>query len=188
MRRPERLLLHTLILLAILSLSYTSVAAQKAKGNGFDAIAKHLKTRYQARKRGIPFLGLAKFAVRIVKPAGVKSINLSIFEDLKNTGELGDAELSGLMRASLSEEWLPLASIRQRNGEQIYIYAAEDGKDVKLAVLAINQSEAILARVKVDPNALRGFLDNPKILGISLGDRGQERAAFQTMQDDNEKK
>jgi hypothetical protein len=174
-RRPERLFIHALILLAILSISSASAPAQQ-RGGGFDAIAKHLKTRYQARKKGIPFLGLAKFAIRIVKPAGVKSINVSLFEDLKNTSGLPDGELSGMMRDSLSAEWQPLISIRQRNGDQIYIYATEAGKDIKLAVLAINQTDAVLARVKVEPNALRKFLDNPSILGISLGGNRQAQA------------
>ncbi|HYO92719.1 MAG TPA: hypothetical protein VEQ40_13845 [Pyrinomonadaceae bacterium] len=173
--RRHRLFIHALVLLTILSLGYSRAAAQKS-GNGFDAITKHLKMRYQARKKSVPFLGLAKFAVRIVKPAGVKSINLSLFEDLKNTGELTDNELSGLMRDALSPEWQPLVSARQRNGDQVYIYAAEAGKDVKLAVLVINQREAVLARVKVDPQALRRFMDNPKVLGISLGDNRQQQA------------
>ncbi|HEX8175466.1 MAG TPA: hypothetical protein VF543_10125 [Pyrinomonadaceae bacterium] len=184
--RRHRLFIHVLVLLTILSLGYSRAAAQNSGGNGFDAITKHLKTRYQARKKSIPFLGLAKFAVRIVKPAGVKSINLSLFEDLKDTGELTDNELSGLMRNALSPEWQPLVSVRQRNGEQLYIYAAEAGKDVKLAVLLINQREAVLARVKIDPNALRRFLDDPKIMGISLGDNRQQQA-FQSNQSDTEK-
>lgn len=185
--RRDRLFIHALVLLTILSLGYSSAAAQRSGGNGFDAITRHLKTRYQAKKKSIPFLGLAKFGIRIIKPAGVKSINLSLFEGLKNTGELADSELSSLMRGSLSEEWQPLLSVRHRDGNQIYIYAAEEGKDVKLAVLSINQTEAVLARVKVDPQALRRFLDNPQILGISLGDNRQQQQALQPDQGEDGK-
>jgi hypothetical protein len=148
--------------------------AQKSKGSDFDAIAKHLKARYQAKKKSIPFFGLAKFAIRLVKPAGVKSINVSIFENLRNTGELLDSELSSVMRNNMSAEWQPLVTVRQRNGDMVYIYAAEAGKDIKLAVLAINQTNAVLARVKIDPNALRKFMDDPQIMGISLGNNRQE--------------
>lgn len=174
MRSPRKLFLYALILLALFSVGYRRAAAQS--NQGFDAITKHLKTRYRAKKRSIPFFGLAKFAVRIVKPAGVKSISLSLFEDLKNTDELPDNELNGLMRNSLSSEWQPLVSVRQRNGDQVYIYAADAGKDIKLAVLVINQREAALARVRVNPDALRKFMDNPQILGISLGDDRQAEA------------
>lgn len=174
MRRPKRLFIHAMILLAVLSIGYRTASAQS--NNGFDVIAKHLKTRYQAKKRSIPFFGLAKFAIRIIKPAGVKSIDVSLFEDLKNTNELPDNELSGLMRNALSAEWQPLVSVRSRNGDQVYIYATEAGKDLKLAVLVINQREAALARVKINPDALRKFLDDPKILGISLSDNSQTQA------------
>lgn len=184
MRSPKKLFLHALILLALLSVGYGSASAQS--NQGFDAIAKHLKTRYQAKKKSIPFLGLAKFAVRIVKPAGVKSISISLFEDLKNTEELPDNELSGLMRNALSPEWQPLISVRQRNGDQVYIYATEAGKDIKLAVLVINQREAALARVRVNPDALRKFMDNPQIMGISLGDNRQAQA-LQPKQDEQGK-
>src|SRR3954469_2939697 len=116
MRRPRRLFMLATVLLAIVAFACSTVVAQRKGGSDFDAIVKHLKTRYQAKKRGIPFMGLAKFGIRIIKPAGVKSINVSLFEDLKNTGELSDSELSGVMRNSLSAEWMPLASFRQRGG------------------------------------------------------------------------
>lgn len=175
MRRHRRFLITALLLLAALSVSYSTASAQKSS-NGFEAIAKHLKTRYQARKKSIPFMGLAKFAVRLVKPAGVKSISVSIFENLQGTGELLGAELNGVMRNALSPEWLPLVTFRRKGGDQVYVYATDEGKDLKLAVLSINQSNAVLARVKIDPNALRKFLDNPSILGISLGDGGEQQA------------
>ncbi|HEY0323018.1 MAG TPA: hypothetical protein VGC66_18830 [Pyrinomonadaceae bacterium] len=186
MRRPQRLFIQTLVLLAILVVANSTATAQKSGNGGFDAIAKHLKTRYQARKKSIPFMGLAKFAIRIVKPAGVKSVSVSLFEDLKNTGELLDSELSAVMRNCLSQEWQPLISIRQRNGDQIYVYATEAGKDINLAVLSINQTDAVLARVKVAPNALRKFLDNPNVLGITLGDT-RETQALQPKESDAEK-
>lgn len=166
MRRSLKLFVHAAILLMVLSCGYATASAQDG---GFKNITQHLKTRYRAKKKSIPFLGLAKFAVRIVKPAGVKSFSLSLFENLKNTNNLPDAELSAMMRGALSPDWQPLVSVRSRNGDQVYVYAMESGKDVKLAVLVINQTEAALARVKIDPVSLRKFMDNPKILGISLG-------------------
>lgn len=185
--RRQRLFIHALVLLTILFAASSNALAQKSSGKGFDAITKHLKLRYQARKKSIPFFGLARFGIRIIRPAGVKSVNVSLFENLKYTGELSDGELSGLMRESLSEEWQPLLSARQRNGNQVYVYAAEEGKDVKLAVLSINQTEAVLARVKIDPDALRRFLENPKILGISLSDRSDEPQALQEPKSETEK-
>src|ERR1043165_898647 len=116
MRRPRRCFMHAAVLLAMAAFACSTIQAQRKSGSDFDAIVKHLKTRYQAKKRGIPFMGLAKFGIRIIKPAGVKSLSVSLFEDLKNTGELADSELNSVMRNSLSAEWMPLASFRQRGG------------------------------------------------------------------------
>ena len=165
--RPFKLVTAALVLLVALSFGHIAANAQD---NGFKQIRDHLKTRYQAKKRGIPLLGLAKFAVKIIKPAGVKSFNLTIFEELKNTNRLPDSELSAMMKSALGPEWSPLVSVRTRSGDQVYAYAQEAGKDIRLAVLVINEREAALARVKIDPKALRNFVDNPKILGISLSD------------------
>lgn len=173
--RRRRVLLKALVLVVVLFATCSVASAQKP-GRGFDAIANHLKTRYQAKKKSIPFLGLAKFAVRVIKPAGVKSISVSVFENLQGTGALLDSELNGIMRDALSPEWLPLATFRRKGGDQVYVYAADAGKDIKLAVLSINQSNAVLARIRIDPNALRNFLDNPSIMGISLGDRDEPQA------------
>jgi hypothetical protein len=184
-RSHRRFLPHALVLIALLSVCASSAAAQS--NQGFDVIAKHLKTRYQAKKKGIPLLGLAKFAVRIVKPAGVKSISISLFEELKNTGELPDSELSGLMRNAMTPEWMPLLSVRKRTGDQVYVYAAESGKDIKLAVLVINQTNAAIVRVKISPDSLRKFMDDPRIMGISLGGDDRQEQAFQPKESDTEK-
>jgi hypothetical protein len=177
-REHVRFATRILILLALLSIACASVAGQSSSkaSRGFDGIAKHLKTRYQAKKKSIPFLGLAKLAVRIVRPAGVKSFSLSLFEGLKDTRELPDNELNDIMRSYLAPEWQPMVSVRSRKGDQVYVYAMEEGKDVKLAVLVINEREAALARVKVSPESLRKFIDDPKILGISLKDNRPEEA------------
>lgn len=139
-----------------------------AKDPEFDAIAKHLKTQYRAKRRKIPFMGLAKFAVQIIRPAGVKSIKVAIFEELSHAPAAGNNELNALMRSALSPEWLPLVRFRSRDGEQMYVYAREDGESVKLMVVQIDGEDAFVARVKINPEKLKEFLENPKVLGISL--------------------
>jgi len=169
MTKHRKLFIHTLVALVITAtLLAATPQAVKADDPEFDAITKHLKLFYQARRVSIPFLGLANFFVRVVRPAGVKSFKVAIFEDLNFTPGKTDAELGEIMRTALSPEWHSLVRIRSRDGEQTYIYAREAGENIKLMVVTIDRSDAVVARVKVSPKRLSEFLNNPKILGISV--------------------
>lgn len=154
--------------LALFILLCGSHAVADAKDPAFDAITRHLKSQYKAKKRGIPFMGLARFAVKIIHPAGVNSIKVAIFEELNHTPAAGNNELSAIMRNSLGPEWQPLVRMRSRDGEQMYVYAADEGKNINMLVLTIDGTEAVVARVKLNPERLKSFIENPRILGISL--------------------
>lgn len=165
MTKRKRYFIYVLALVVALSFNYTTASA---KDLPFDAIAKHLKSQYKAKRRKIPLMGLANFAVKIIRPAGVKSIKVAIFEELDHAPAAGDNELNLILRNALSPDWRPLVRVRSRTGEQTYVYATEEGKSVKLMVVNIDRDEAVIARVKLNPDKLKDFLENPKILGIPL--------------------
>ena len=169
MTKHKNPIVHALVALAItttLLMAATPVA--RAGDPEFDAVTKHLKLFYNAKRVSIPFLGLANFFVKIVRPAGVKSFKVAIFEDLNFTGGKTDTELGSVLRSALSPEWHPLVRARSRDGERLYVYAREEGENIKLMVVTIDRSDAVVARVKLSPKRLSEFLSNPKILGISL--------------------
>ncbi|HEY0006289.1 MAG TPA: hypothetical protein VGB17_16025 [Pyrinomonadaceae bacterium] len=167
---------HFFIILtvALLLLSFASTTAL-ADDKEFDAVTKHLKTQYKAKRVRIPFLGLASFAVRLVRPAGVKSFKVAIFEDLSFAGGMLDDGLNRVLRNALSQEWQPLVRVRSREGEQTYIYARDSGQHIKLMVVNIGRKDAVVLRVKVNPDKLSAFINNPKLLGISLARKPETR-------------
>jgi hypothetical protein len=169
MTKYRKLFIHTLVALVITTTMLVA-APQTARADDpeFDAITKHLKLFYNAKRVSIPFLGLANFFVKIVRPAGVKSFKVAIFEDLNFTSGKMDTELGAVLRGALSVEWQPLVRIRSRDGEQTFVYAREAGENIKLMVVTIDRSDAVIARVKLSPKRLSEFLSNPKILGISV--------------------
>src|SRR5205085_6631268 len=117
----------------------------------------------------IPFMNLAHFFVRVVKPAGVKSFKVAIFEKLNfRSGEV-DTGLNAVMRSALKAEWQPLVRARSRDGEQVYVYAREDGANFKLMIVTIDHDEAVVARVKFSPEKLSELLNDPQLLGIRVG-------------------
>jgi len=168
MTKQKRWLIYVLLLATFLSFS---VADVRADDRAFKAISTHLKTRYKAKRKGIPFLGLANFAVKLIRPAGVKSIKVAIFEDIDQPGNTNYAELNAVIRQALDNEWQPLVRVSSRKrGEQVFVYARNEGDDIKLMVVSLQQTEAFIARVKVNPATLARWMEKPEILGISLKD------------------
>lgn len=166
----KRLLVSFALLLFIFTLTATTA---NAKDGEFDAVVNHLKTKYRAKKVSIPFLWVARFAVKIVKPAGVKSFDITLFENLQFSRATLDEEMQAAMRNSLSADWSPILRIRSREGEQVYMYMREAGKDIKIMFVTIDKNEAAVIRAKFNPDKLAEFINDPKIFGISISDSDQ---------------
>lgn len=160
-----------LITLSLLILIFVvSAANANANGDEYRQIVNHLKTKYQAKKVKIPFIFLARFAVGVVRPAGVKSFSVTLFEDLKFSRESLDREMQQAMRASFDQNWTPIFHVRSRDGQQAYMYMREAGTSVKLALVTIDNGNAAVIRATFSPERLADFINDPKIFGISLGD------------------
>ena len=157
------------ITLIFLTLAFTiAVPNAMAKGNEFNAVCKHIKTKYKAKRVKIPFMWLARFAVGIVKPAGVKSFRVTIFKNLQFSPETLNEEMKFVMQDAFSDEWIPLLRIRSDKGNQVYMNMREVGKNLKVLVVTIDKDQAVVVRAKFNPNKLAKFIENPKIFGISL--------------------
>jgi hypothetical protein len=175
MLKTRRTFVASSLLLFVLAVAVPTV---NANGNEYEAVANHLKTKYSGRKVSIPFMWIAKAAVKIVRPAGVKSFNITLFEDLKFSKESLDKEMRSVMRRSFGPEWSSILNVRSKDGEQVYMYMREDGKNIKIALVTIEGSEAALIRATFSPEKLADFINNPKIFGISLDDgNGQKKSS-----------
>lgn len=157
------------LLFLLLAFTFTAPTVT-AKDKDYDAIINHLQKNYQAKKVKIPFMWLARFAVRIVKPAGVRSFSFTMFENLKFSNNTLDDEMKFAMTNSLSPEWLPILRVRSRTGEQVYAYLRESGKNIRMMLVTFNQDQATVIKATFNPDKLAEFINNPKIFGISIGD------------------
>jgi len=146
-----------------------------AKPSEYDLIVRHLKTKYQAKKVNIPFVWLARAAVSMVRPAGVRSFSVTLFRDLKFSREHLDVEMPAAMRRSFGEEWLPVFHVRSRDGQQAYMYMREANDCVRIALVTIDKENAAVIRATFKPDKLAEFINDPKILGISLKDDDQDK-------------
>lgn len=165
---PRKHLLAALCLL-VFGIMAASPAAH-AKTSEYEKIVKHLKTNYRAKKVSIPFMWLAKFAVKVVRPAGVKSFNVTLFKDLQFSRDTLDLEMRNALENSFGPEWSPIFRVRSRSGQNAYMYLREDGKNVKITVVTVEKNEAAVIRATFSPEKLAEFINEPKIFGISLSD------------------
>lgn len=163
--RKSLLIAKLLLGMLLVCLAATPTQANEPE---FDALTKHIKQNYQGHQVKIPFLGLARFAVKIIRPAGVKSFKVAIFENLRPRDAAHAPAMSLVMRTNLPDDWQPLLRVRSVEGGEVYVYAKPVGKDIKLLIASINGAEGFVARVKFSPKSLAKWLQKPEIMGISL--------------------
>ena len=153
--------------LAGLLLAFVVSPPATARADDFDAVVKNVRAACGGKKVRIPFLGLAGFVTKIVRPAGVKSFKLAVLEDLTRAGDVSG--LGAAIGQSLGPGWRPLVRIRSgRGAEQTHVYVREAGDNLKLMIVTLGGDQATVIRAKVNPEALARFARDPKILGISL--------------------
>src|SRR5919205_1843154 len=95
---------------AALSLSLLLLAPAQARADEFDAVVKNVRTACGGKRVRIPFLGLAGFMTKLVRPAGVKSFKLAVFEDVTKEGDV--TGLGEAIGRSLGPGWRPLVRVR----------------------------------------------------------------------------
>jgi hypothetical protein len=159
----------------IFALSFFAVAVipAQAKPSEYDLLVRHLRTKYKAKKINIPFIFLARMAVGIARPAGVKSFSITLFKDLKISRENLDIEMQSAMRNAFGPEWSPIFRARSQNGQQAYMYMREEGNSVRISLLTIDKEQAAIIRATFNPDKLVDFINNPRIMGIPIGDETQ---------------
>ena len=138
--------------------------------NEYDAIVNHLKTQYKAKKVNLFVMWMARAAVSMIKPAGVRSFSLTVFEHLQFSSQTLDSEMQAAMRRSYGPEWSSIFHARSRTGEQAYMYMKSDDQNVKVVLVTIEKEQAAIIRATFSPDKLIEFINNPQILGIKLGD------------------
>ncbi|HVF91106.1 MAG TPA: hypothetical protein VNH22_13640 [Blastocatellia bacterium] len=175
MTTGKSLFIRLLIVTALVSLA---PSAASASDRSFSSVVKHLKSNYRARgKSTFGFVNLARFAVKLVRPAGVKNFKVAMLSDLQyeNLPGPGTAAFHSYIRNTVNPLWRPLFQYNAKlKGQWNYVYITEEGKDVKILAVALQQREAFVVQFKFSPDKLAKFIDDPKIMGISLkGDRNE---------------
>ena len=150
-----------------------------ADDKSYSQVVKHIKTNYRAKQQG--FFGmmmLARFAVKLIKPAGVKNFKVTLLRDLDYTGGPSpeSKEFHAYLRNKITPEWTPLVSYSApRERQWTYVFTTPEKEDIKLLVVTVQKQDAVVVQAKISPARLAEFMNNPQIMGISLKDDNSQR-------------
>lgn len=171
-----RLLTRVLITLALISLA---PAVASGGEDSFSSVVRHIKKNYHARQQG--FFGammLARFAVKVIKPAGVKNFKMVLLTDLDYSQAPSPerGHLHAFIRDTIDPRWAPLVQYSSPREQQwSYVYVTRENEDVKLLVVTLQQQNAVVLQTKFSPAKLVEFMNNPQIMGISLNSDNKQK-------------
>ena len=186
----KRFLTRLSITVALVSLA---PVAALAGDESYSSVVKHIKSNYHAKQQG--FLGammLARFAVKVIKPAGVKNFKLTLLRDLdySEAGGPQGGQFHAFIRDKIDRRWTPLVQYSSpREMQWSYVYVTREKEDVKLLIVTLAQRDAVVLQTKFSPEKLVEFMNNPQIMGISLNDDDRardNRARADDADDDND--
>jgi hypothetical protein len=154
-------------------------AASLAGDESFSSVVKHIKSNYHAKQQG--FFGammLARFAVKIIKPAGVKNFKVVLLKDLdySEAPGPGNGQFHSSIRNKIDPRWTPLVQYSSpREKQWTYVYVTREKEDVQLLVVTLQQKDAVVLQTKFSPAKLVEFMNNPQIMGITLNSDNKSR-------------
>ena len=137
-----------------------SCAVVQGAEREFDDIVRAISDELHARPTHIPFFGLVNFATSVAHPAGVKHLDMAVFEDL-DLDEHAAKGIAETIRKSVGGRWKPFVQVRSRD-ETVIVYMQEDRADCKLLVTTVEAGEVTLVQVKLNPEGLQVWLDEPE--------------------------
>lgn len=138
--------------LAIATLLLASVALPLHAD--FSDVARAIDRKDGVSRIWIPFLGVARAVVWVVRPEGVHDFQLVTF---KSDGDVDPRELHEIMKEKAGAGFKPLVQVWSRRSDEVsFIYAkpSKEGTRIELMVLAHDGEETVLVRVDVDAEVL----------------------------------
>jgi len=167
-----------------------SPVASMAGDESFSKVVKHIKSSYRAKQQG--FFGammLARFAVKVIKPAGVKNFKLVLLRDLDyaEAPSPRNGQFHAFIQSKIDPKWAPLVQYSSpREKQWTYVFFTQEKDDVKVLVVTLQRNDAVVLQTKFSPAKLVEFMNNPQIMGISLNDKSKDGVARTENADDDD--
>jgi len=138
-----------------------ALVPNRAYADEFGKIVHQIETTYHVHHNYSFLMGFARVVVKCTGGfAGVKGFKIALFDDQHLFSSSPDSDLDDVIQSGGEQGWQPLVKSYSRRGhEHSYIYARQEGKDLKLLIVSVEPSEAVVIQVKVNPDKLAKFIE-----------------------------
>lgn len=164
-------------LVPAMALSFALPAA--ARDREFSAAVHHIESTYHVHRSHRFLMWGVGMIVKVAHPEGVRSLRLAIFEDQKFSGAGDDMQFTSLLEKSLdrtaaehhTEPWQRMVRVWSRHDdERTYIYARPRGNDMELFIVSLETDEAVVLKLKMNPDKLDEMVNEHRSVGRSVAD------------------
>jgi len=133
----------------------------QARADDFGKIVHSIESNYHVHRNHSWVMGFAGILVKCTGGfAGVKGFKGALFENQHLSGSNPDSSLDEVVQSAGEHGWQPIVkSYSRRHNEHNYIYARQEGKDLKVLIVSVEPSEAVVIQVKVNPDKLAKFIE-----------------------------
>lgn len=108
----------------------------------------------------IPFLGMARFFVRIIEPEGVSDLRVAVFD---GKGRGLPANFDDAIRAAVGPEFQPVVTVAsKRDGDHALIFAKPTMRGMRMIIVAHEHGEAAVVELEVDPKRFARFVEHAR--------------------------
>ncbi len=135
-----------------------SSAVLEGADRGFDDIVRAISSQFHTQPLHIPFFGLVNFATFVAHPAGVKHLDLAVFENL-DRDDHSARDLAEVIRMA-DGGWRPFVRVRG-HAQTVLVYMAEERGDCRLLVLTAEAGQVTVVELKLNPEATEAWFREP---------------------------
>lgn len=124
-------------------------------------------------KRPMRMMGLVSFVARPFMPPGVSGLHLAVFDGVNPALPPDSHDFASFMQGVVGPGYHPFVRVRSgREPEQTYIYL-HDAKDASdLLIVTMDASDTVVVKVRLKPEAMRDWMDDPVGQGRSQRNGG----------------
>lgn len=142
----------------------------------FKDIVQAMSQEFRAKPTRIPMMGLVNFVSFVARPAGVRHIDIAVFENLEGRGVM-PADLRARVERTIGRSWQPFVKVvsrRKGTEETVLVYMRTEGRDCNLLVASVERDEATLVQLRLNPEGFERWVSDPVVSALNVRGGGNE--------------